>query len=152
VSRASYEAPSLKTAPEVVQTVVAPPPPELAPTTVAPAPLPQIPPAPPASPSVAATLPGRPEFNHAPDYTCLTGELEYIRARNVWRLRYAPPDQEDRHGGTVLLVGDNLPPDCKSGQIVRVQGQLVNPNSEEARPPYWVQSFQVLKAAPPSEE
>ncbi len=86
---------------------------------------------------------------HAADYTWLTGELEHLRARNVWRLRYAPFDQEDRHGGTVVLVGDGLPADCKRGQIVHVEGQLVNPESDEPRPPYWVRSFRVLKAAPP---
>jgi hypothetical protein len=86
-------------------------------------------------------------FGHAPDYSWVTGELEHIRARNVWRLRYAPADQEDRFGGTVLLVGDGLPAERKNGQIVRVEGQLVNPETTEARPPYWVRSFQVLKAS-----
>jgi hypothetical protein len=92
------------------------------------------------------------KYGHAGDYSWLTGELEYIRGRNVWRLRYSPPDQEDCHGGTVVLVGDSLPSDCKSGQIVRVEGQLANSESNEARPPYWVNSFRVLKAAPQAEE
>lgn len=91
-------------------------------------------------------------FGHAPDYSWLTGEVEHIRARNVWRLRYAPADQEDRYGGTVVLVGDGLPADRHNGQIVRVEGQLVNPDTSEARPPYWVRSFQLLKAAPPLQE
>jgi hypothetical protein len=91
-------------------------------------------------------------YGHAPDYGWLKGELEYLRARDVWRLRYALADQEDRHGGTVLLVADSLPPGCKSGQFVRVEGQLVNPESDEARPPYWVRTLQVLKAAPAVEE
>lgn len=86
---------------------------------------------------------------HAADYSWLTGELEHLLARNVWRLRYAPFDQEDRHGGTVVLIGEALPVDCKSGQIVHVEGQLVNPDSDEPRPTYWVRSFRVLKAAPP---
>jgi len=87
-------------------------------------------------------------FGHAADYGWLMGELEYLHSKNVWRLRYAPADQEDRHGGTVLLVADSLPSDCKSGQVVRIEGQLVNPESDEPRPPYWVRTLQVLKAAP----
>jgi len=86
---------------------------------------------------------------HAADYSWLTGELEHLLVRNVWRLRYAPFDQEDRHGGTVVLIGEALPVDCKSGQIVHVEGQLVNPDSDEPRPTYWVRSFRVLKAPPP---
>ncbi len=91
-------------------------------------------------------------YGHAADYGWLLGELEYLRSKNVWRLRYAPADQEDRHGGTVLLVADSLPPDCKNGQVVRVEGQLVNPESDEPRPPYWVRTLRVLKAAPAAEE
>jgi len=91
-------------------------------------------------------------YGHAPDYSWLTGELEYLRSRNVWRLRYSPADQEDCHGGIVLLVGDGLPSDCKCGQVVRVEGQLVNPDVDQARPPYWVRSFKVLKPAPSDEE
>ncbi len=91
-------------------------------------------------------------FGHAEDYSWLSGELQFIQARNVWRLRYAPFEQEGRYGGTVLLVGDGLPTNCQAGQIVRVEGQLVNPETDEARPPYWVRSFKVLKVAPATEE
>lgn len=101
-------------------------------------------------PPVADTT-ANPGFAHADDYGWLTGELEHIRAKNVWRLRYAPADQEDRYGGAVQLVGDGLPPDCKNGQVVRVEGQVMNPEAGP-RPPYWVRSFKLLKAAPPTEE
>jgi hypothetical protein len=92
------------------------------------------------------------DHGHAEDYSWLTGELEYIHGRNLWRLRYAPPHEEDKYGGTVVLVGDDLPADRKSGQIVRVEGQLANPESSEAHPPYWVRSMQVLKPAPFTDE
>ena len=101
-------------------------------------------------PPVADTT-ANPGYAHADDYGSLTGELEHIRAKNVWRLRYAPADQEDRYGGSVQLVGDGLPPDCKSGQVVRVEGQVMNPEAGP-RPPYWVRSFKLLKAAPVAEE
>jgi hypothetical protein len=102
-------------------------------------------------PAPLPAQPNKPGLAHAPDYGWLTGELEHIRAKNVWRLRYAPADQEDRYGGAVQLVGDGLPPGCKSGQLVRVEGQLVNPDAGP-RPPYWIRSFQLLKEAPPDEE
>jgi hypothetical protein len=101
--------------------------------------------------SLPAQQPGNAGFAHAADYGWLTGELEHIQAKNVWRLRYAPADQEDRYGGAVQLVGDSLPPGCKSGQVVRVEGQIVNPDAGP-RPPYWVRSFQLLKEASPDEE
>jgi hypothetical protein len=95
----------------------------------------------------AAHLPRR-GYGRAEDYAWLTGELQYLRSKNVWRLRYAPADQEDRFGGTVVLVGNALPADCKSGQIVRVEGQLVNPDTDRPRPPYWVRSIKILTPAP----
>ena len=33
---------------------------------------------------------------HAPDYTWLVGELQYLHVRKAWRVRYAPVDEEDR--------------------------------------------------------
>lgn len=102
-------------------------------------------------PAPLPTQPANPGYAHAPDYGWLTGELEHIRAKKVWRLRYAPADQEDRYGGAVQLVRESLPPGCKSGQVVRVEGQVVNPNAG-ARPPYWVRSFKLIKEAPPEQE
>src|SRR5205823_800535 len=130
--------------------VPAPHPAAVSAPTPAPAPAPTPAPMPVPEARVASLPESVPQagFGHAEDYSWLTGELQYIRARNVWRLRYSPPDQEDRHGGAVVLVTDGLPSGCQSGQIVRVEGQLVNPESDEARPPYWVRSLQVLKPAP----
>jgi hypothetical protein len=108
---------------------------------------PSFPPAP-VKTTEPAPMPERtpqPGFGHASDYSWVMGELEHIQARNVWRVRYAPPEEEDRHGGTVVLMGDALPRDCRAGQIVRVEGQLGNPDSDEPRPPYWVRAVHVLK-------
>ncbi len=91
-------------------------------------------------------------YGHAADYSWLSGELEYLQTRQVWRLRYALADQEDRYGGTVILVGEGLPANCKAGQLVRVEGQLLNPDSDRPRPPYRVRTFQVMAAAPAKED
>jgi hypothetical protein len=88
------------------------------------------------------------QFGHAPDYVWLVGELQYLQTRHAWRLRYGRPGDEDRYGGTVTLTGEALPSDCAGGQIVRVEGQLVNPNAAEPRPAFWVNRLQIIKAAP----
>jgi hypothetical protein len=103
-------------------------------------------------PAPPSTPPLKPGFGCAGDYSWLLGELQYIRSRNVWRLRYLDGDAEDRYGGTVTLVGEGLPHDCQSGQMVRVEGQVVNPDSSDPRPPYWVRKLQVLKPAPDFED
>jgi hypothetical protein len=75
-----------------------------------------------------------PAFAHAPDYTWLVGELRAI-GPDVWTVRFASVD-DDRD--TVVLV--DAPPmnDLHSGQLVRVEGQLVDPSSHEARPAFRV--------------
>jgi hypothetical protein len=102
-----------------------------------------------ASPSKFASVPG---YGHADDYGWLMGELQYFSARNVWRLRYAPADQEDRYGGAVQLVGEGVPADHTSGEMVRVEGQLVNPDSGDPRPSFWVRGIRSQKAGPVSGE
>jgi hypothetical protein len=87
-------------------------------------------------------------LSHAPDYVWLVGELQYLQTRHAWRLRYTALGDEDRYGGTVTLTGEPLPAACAGGQIVRVEGRLVNPDSAEARPAYWVNRVEVIKAAP----
>ena len=84
------------------------------------------------------------KFDHAPDYTWLVGELQYLHVRNAWRVRYASVDQEDRYGGSVTLV-ETGPMDKfqKSGQIVRVQGRLLNADSREPSPAFRVNAIRV---------
>lgn len=88
-------------------------------------------------------------FGHAADYAWLMGELQYIQTRKAWHLRYAPTDEQDPYGGTVTLVGDGLTSECKSGQIVHVEGNLINPESGDLRPLYWASKLRILKSAPP---
>src|SRR5262245_51840524 len=82
-----------------------------------------------------------PSFGHAPDYSWLIGRLEFLHVRNVWKVRYASLEEEDRYGGSVTLIDTGPMTEFKSGQIVRVEGQLVNPESREPSPPYRVRSI-----------
>jgi hypothetical protein len=101
--------------------------------------------------SIATSRPNG-DFAHAADYAWLVGKLTYIESRGAWWLRYAPADQPEQYGGAVTLVGDEFTAECKNGQIVRIEGNLVNPASTEPRPPYWVKKIEVLRAAPANGE
>jgi hypothetical protein len=109
-------------------------------------------PPPAGAPDPAPAAPLKEGFGFARDYSWLMGELQYVRSRDVWRLRYAEAEQDERYGGTVTLVGEGLTADCKTGQIVRVEGQMINPDSTDPRPPYWAKKLRILKAPLDSEE
>lgn len=81
---------------------------------------------------------------HAADYSWLIGELQYVQVRDAWRLRYLPADEEDAHGGTVTLIETPQLTGYRSGQLVRVEGQLVDPHSHEPSPTYRIQSLQAI--------
>jgi hypothetical protein len=88
---------------------------------------------------------GQPESaqGHAADYSWLVGELQYVHIRDVWRLRYASTEDEDKYGGSVTLVDtDSITGFC-NGERVRVVGHLIDPHSREPSPSYRVMSIQV---------
>ncbi len=97
----------------------------------------------PVQPRTLGDLMAPPRFGHAPDYSWLTGELHYLHVRNIWQVRYAPVDEEDRYGGSLTLAGGGPMTGFRSGQTVRVEGQL-DPDSREASPLYRVRSLQLL--------
>lgn len=76
------------------------------------------------------------------DYRWLVGELQYVHVRDAWRLRYAAPDEEDRHGGSVTLVETGSMTGYRNGQIVRVEGELVDPDAADPSPAYRVRRLQ----------
>jgi hypothetical protein len=84
---------------------------------------------------------GNPVYAHAADYTWLVGELYQLKSQNVWLLRYAPIDQNDAHGGSVTLVGVGWAGALHEGQIVRVEGALINPDSRRLNPAFRVRAI-----------
>jgi hypothetical protein len=81
-------------------------------------------------------------YHHSPDYTALVGELNYNTRQGMWRLRYAPVDEEDRYGGCVTLdSGSRMMQGFKNGQRVRVDGMLSDPDSRELSPGYRVRDI-----------
>jgi hypothetical protein len=82
-----------------------------------------------------------PAYAHAADYSWLVGELRSL-GPGVWAVRFASVD-EDRD--TVVLVDAPAMVDLRAGQLVRVEGQLVDPASHEARPAYRVSSIRPVE-------
>jgi hypothetical protein len=81
-------------------------------------------------------------YHHSPDYTALVGELNFNTRSGMWRLRYAPVDEEDRYGGCVTLdSGSRMMQGFKNGQRVRVDGMLSDPDSREISPDYRVRDI-----------
>jgi hypothetical protein len=78
---------------------------------------------------------------HAPDYRWLIGELHYSPARGVWSLRYATAEEEDAHGGSVTLVGAGAMSGLQVGARVRIEGEMLDPETREPSPPYQVRSL-----------
>lgn len=81
--------------------------------------------------------------NRAEDYGWLVGELHYVHVRNVWQLRYAAADEEDRYGGSVTLAGELN--GLQNGRKVRVEGRLQDPDSHEPSPVYHVRRVDLLE-------
>jgi hypothetical protein len=88
-----------------------------------------------------------PCFDHAADYSWLTGRLEYLYVRNVWRIRYAGCDEDDRFGGGLTLSASFPSHEFKDGQLVHVEGQVLNPEARDrdGGPRYQVRIIQVIR-------
>jgi hypothetical protein len=82
-----------------------------------------------------------PAFGHAPDYSWLVGALDYVKSRDAWCLRYASVDEDDRYGGTFALVNPGPMAAYRSGQLVRVQGEMV----DQPAPGYRVRALTPLQ-------
>jgi hypothetical protein len=86
----------------------------------------------------------RPEFAHAPDYSWLIGELHFSPQKQQWRLRYASIDNEDRYGGSVTLDAAHVMSGFQDGQLVRVEGKLLDQDSKEPSPGFRVKDIQLF--------
>jgi hypothetical protein len=92
-----------------------------------------------------ADISADPCFAHSPEYTSVTGELYYLNARNCWTVRYASVDEEDRYGGSVTLSDMGTMDQFHSGQMVRVEGRIADPESREPSPKFQVQSIHLVR-------
>jgi hypothetical protein len=73
------------------------------------------------------------DYAFAPDYTSLSGRLEYSQSSRQWKLRYIPIDgQTDSYGGSVVLRGSPQLESFKPGDQVAVRGSLAAKSSAAA--------------------
>lgn len=86
-------------------------------------------------------LTAHPRFAHDPNYHWLVGVLDYSKIQGEWLLRYASVEEDDRYGGSVTLHRPGPMNQFKSGQLVRVEGHVINPESQQLRPAFEVQSL-----------
>jgi hypothetical protein len=82
-------------------------------------------------------------YSHSDDYRTLSGRVQ--QWRNTWRLRYASPDADDPHGGSVTLVGGADLDRLRDGQRIRVQGVLVPAENRQSTTRYQVNAVEILE-------
>jgi hypothetical protein len=83
----------------------------------------------------------------AADYSSMTGQLFYVHADGgLWVLRYAPLWQEDPNGGSVILARDRQMDSYREGDLVKVQGEILNPKGSIflGGPLYRAQSIELI--------
>jgi hypothetical protein len=89
------------------------------------------------------------KVGHENDYSWITGQLYYIEADGGrWIVRYATADTEDRYHGNILLPPDVNMRNFRSGDLVSVQGEVLNggiPSRIGEAPFYKVNSIDVIE-------
>ena len=81
-------------------------------------------------------------FGETNDYQTLVGQVSQFR--HTWRLRYTAVESEDKLGGSVILVGNDLD-QLKEGQMVRVQGSVLPGDDRATGTRYQVTHFDVIE-------
>jgi hypothetical protein len=81
---------------------------------------------------------------HAPDYRWLVGVLTHDPQRDCWGVRYTDECRDERCGGIVELVDPGPMDGFCPGQMVRVEGEFLDPAPREITPTYRVRSLAVL--------
>jgi hypothetical protein len=90
-------------------------------------------------PSEEAQVPVTDRFGHDANYRWLVGTLDYSQIQRAWLLRYVSYEEDDRYGGCVTLVGPMSAAVLKKGKTVRVEGNLIDPDSRHLRPAFQVE-------------
>jgi hypothetical protein len=88
-----------------------------------------------------------PRWDHAPDYSWLIGELQFLHGKNVWRVRYASCEEEEPYGGSLTLCETGPMNEFKDGMTVRVEGRVSNGQASDraGASQYRVNTIQLVK-------
>src|SRR5262249_51728746 len=75
------------------------------------------------------------QVGNAEDYSWITGELAQVHTGDgeLWVLRYAPLDREDRYGGSVVLAPAVDMRNYREGDLVNVQGEILKEKNAPGR-------------------
>jgi hypothetical protein len=84
-------------------------------------------------------------LSHAGDYHWLTGILTQEAQTGTWSIRYATPEEKDHHGGVMDLLSNGPMTGFYPGQMVRVEGELVDPKPFQIRAAYLARSIEALR-------
>ena len=83
-------------------------------------------------------------LGHAPNYRWLVGQLEQSESNHRWFIRYANPGERDTHGGRLELFCTGPMTGFHAGQVVRAEGELVDPAPLQTQSAYRIRSLQAL--------
>ncbi|MFQ5731696.1 MAG: hypothetical protein ACE5KM_07060 [Planctomycetaceae bacterium] len=65
-------------------------------------------------------------YGHARDFSWLMGNLHHVHVNGgSWKIRYAPLDQQDFWGGSVVLSEDVRIDQFKDGDFVYAEGEII---------------------------
>ncbi len=92
--------------------------------------------------------PTMPSCGAAADHQWLVGQLIYDAQRDRWLVRYAGPESKDPFGGELELLRTGPMDGFRSGQLVRVEGELVDPAPFQIVPAYCVRSLNRVPGSP----
>ena len=106
--------------------------------------------APTVAPAAAATTGGpTSRYGYLPDYSQLSGRLEYEQATGRWKLRYIPHDAPqsriDDFGGSVVLANTGQLSNLRAGDYVRVAGRIGGDDTTSAD---FAPTYQVAQVIP----
>jgi hypothetical protein len=75
------------------------------------------------------------QVGSAEDYSWITGQLTQVHTSDgeLWVLRYAPLDREDRYGGSVVLAPVVEMKNYREGDLVCVQGEVLKEKNAPGR-------------------
>ena len=70
--------------------------------------------------------PDDPAFGHASDYSWLIGKIHRVHVSGgTWKIRYAPLDEQDRWGRSVVLAEDARIDKFADGDFLYAEGEII---------------------------
>ncbi len=81
-------------------------------------------------------------FGQANNYQTVVGQV--YQFRRAWKLRYTAVESDDRYGGSLTLVGDNLD-NLKDRQMVRVEGAVLPTDDRAGSVRYQVSRVEIIE-------